>query len=164
LCCMFFFDIRILITPLVSSNSSCWRSLIQLRRVCLVNTYIFLSVETINIQHNGQKKKYKRTNNDLKKHTHGTKDRITRTPLKTGDELRCSGRVGSSCSISGTRRRVKLVTNVLYVLLRYTDSDYPFGIFKLFLLKILDTAQTGVLSKHIYLSISWNYWSINSWW
>jgi hypothetical protein len=28
LCCMFFFDIRILITPLVSSNSSCGRSLI----------------------------------------------------------------------------------------------------------------------------------------
>ena len=47
-----------------------------------------------------------------------------------------------------------LLAIVLYVLLRYTDSDYPFGIFKLFLLKILDTAQTGVLSKHIYLSIS----------
>ena len=28
-------------------------------------------------------KKYKRTNNDLKKHTHKTRDRITRTPLKT---------------------------------------------------------------------------------
>jgi hypothetical protein len=27
------------------------------------------------------------------KHTHKTKDRVTRTPLKTGDELRCSGRV-----------------------------------------------------------------------
>jgi hypothetical protein len=26
------------------------------------------------------------------KHTHKTKDRVTRTPLKTGDELRCSGR------------------------------------------------------------------------
>ena len=32
------------------------------------------------------------------KHTHNTKDRVTRTPLKTGDELRCSGRVESSCS------------------------------------------------------------------
>ena len=32
------------------------------------------------------------------KHTHKTKDRVTRTPLKTGGELRCSGRVGSSCS------------------------------------------------------------------
>ena len=30
------------------------------------------------------------------KHTHKTKDRVTRTPLKTGSELRCSGRVCSS--------------------------------------------------------------------
>jgi hypothetical protein len=44
------------------------------------------------------------------KHTHNTKDRVTRTPLKTGDELRCSGRVSSSCSTSCTRL-VNLVTN-----------------------------------------------------
>jgi hypothetical protein len=44
------------------------------------------------------------------KHTHKTKDRIIPTPLKTGGELRCSGRVRSSCSTSGTRR-VNLVTN-----------------------------------------------------
>ena len=44
------------------------------------------------------------------KHTNKTKDRVTRTPLKTGDELRCSGRVSSSCSTSGTRC-VNLVTN-----------------------------------------------------
>jgi len=44
------------------------------------------------------------------KHTHKTKDRLTRTPLKTWGELRCSGRVGSSCSTSGTRR-VNIVTN-----------------------------------------------------
>ena len=43
------------------------------------------------------------------KHTHKTKDRVARTPLKTLDELRCSKRAGSSCSTSGTRR-VKLVT------------------------------------------------------
>jgi hypothetical protein len=36
--------------------------------------------------------------------------RVTRTPLKTEGELRCSGRVISSCSNSGTRR-VNLVTN-----------------------------------------------------
>jgi hypothetical protein len=34
----------------------------------------------------------------------------TRTPLKTWVELMCSGRVGSSCSTSGTRS-VTLVTN-----------------------------------------------------
>jgi hypothetical protein len=27
------------------------------------------------------------------KHTHTTRNRVTRTPLKTGGELRCSGRV-----------------------------------------------------------------------
>ena len=37
------------------------------------------------------------------KHIHKTKDHVTRTRLKTGDKLRCSGRVGSSCSTSGTR-------------------------------------------------------------
>jgi hypothetical protein len=46
------------------------------------------------------------------KHTHKTKDRVTRTPLKTGGELRCSTRVSSSFSTSGTRR-VNLVTNPL---------------------------------------------------
>ena len=42
-----------------------------------------------------QKDKHRST-----KHTYKTKDRVTRTPLKTGGELRCSGRVCSSCSTS----------------------------------------------------------------
>ena len=33
-----------------------------------------------------------------------TKDRVTRTLLTTGGELRCSGSVSSSCSTSDTRR------------------------------------------------------------
>jgi hypothetical protein len=41
-----------------------------------------------NKQHNGQKKKDKRTNNDLQNITHKTTDRVTRTPLKTGGELK----------------------------------------------------------------------------
>ena len=45
-------------------------------------------------------------------HTFKTKDRVAGIPLKTGGELRCSGRVGSSCSTGGTRR-VNLVTNPL---------------------------------------------------
>ena len=44
------------------------------------------------------------------KHTYTTKDRVTRTPPKVGGELRCSGRVNSSCSTSGTRH-FNLVTN-----------------------------------------------------
>jgi len=43
-------------------------------------------------------------------HTHKTKDRVTRTRLKTGGELRCSERVSRSGSTSDTRR-VNLVTN-----------------------------------------------------
>ena len=54
--------------------------------------------------------KRKRTHNDLQNTTQKTKDLATQTAHKTGDELRCSGRVGSSCSTSGTRR-VTLVTN-----------------------------------------------------
>ena len=71
-----------------------------------------------NRQHNDQKKKHKRTIQKRKntkgrstKHIHKTKDRVTRTPLKTGGEFICSGRVGSSCSTSDTHRRVNLVTN-----------------------------------------------------
>ena len=44
------------------------------------------------------------------KHTYTTKDQVTRTPLKTGCELRYSGRVTSSYSTSDTRR-VTLITN-----------------------------------------------------
>jgi hypothetical protein len=44
------------------------------------------------------------------KHTYKTKDRVTRTPLKPGGELRSSERVSSSCSTSDTCR-VNLVTN-----------------------------------------------------
>jgi hypothetical protein len=53
----------------------------------------------------GQKDKQRST-----KHTHRIKDRVTRSPLKTGGELRCSGGVSSSSSTSVTRR-VNLVTN-----------------------------------------------------
>ena len=56
--------------------------------------------------------KRKSINNDLQ-NIHikvKTKERVTRTPLKTGGELRCSGRVSNSCSTRGTRR-VNLVTN-----------------------------------------------------
>jgi hypothetical protein len=56
------------------------------------------------------RKKYKRTNNDLQNIHYKTKDRVTRTPMKTGGELSCPGSVSCSCSTSDTRR-VNLVTN-----------------------------------------------------
>ena len=64
----------------------------------------------------GQKDKKRPT-----KPTYKTKDRVTRTPLKTGGELMCSGRVSSSCSTSDTRR-VNLVTNP--VVSRGRGSDW----------------------------------------
>ena len=67
------------------------------------------------------------------KQTHKTKDRVTRTPIKTGSKLRCSGRVGSSCSTSGTRR-VNLVTNPVighewgkHREVMYTETKYLLG-------------------------------------
>jgi hypothetical protein len=59
------------------------------------------------------KKKEKKRDKQLSTmHTHKTKDRVTRTTLKPGSELRCSGRVNSSCSTSDTRR-VNLDANIL---------------------------------------------------
>jgi hypothetical protein len=51
------------------------------------------------------KTKEKNTKKDKQrstKHTHKTKDGVTRTPLTYGDELMCSGTVGSFNSTSGT--------------------------------------------------------------
>ena len=43
---------------------------------------VIISRESKDRQHNGQKKKYKRTNNDLQYITQKTKECATRTPLK----------------------------------------------------------------------------------
>ena len=71
---------------------------------------IKICISKKNKQHNGKKKRVKKDKQRSTKHTHKTKDRVTRTLLRTGGELRCSRRVRSSCSTSGTRR-VNLVTN-----------------------------------------------------
>ena len=64
----------------------------------------------MNRQHNGTRKKGQKDKQQSTKHTQKTKDRVTRTLLKTRGEFRYPGRVSSSCSISGTRR-VNLDTN-----------------------------------------------------
>jgi len=56
------------------------------------------------------KDKEKRTNNDLQNTTQKTEYREIWTPLRTGDEHRCSGRISSSYSTSGTHR-ISLVTD-----------------------------------------------------
>ena len=50
------------------------------------------------------------------------KDRVTRTSLKPGGELRCSGKEGSSCSTSDTHR-VNLVANSVISRQRGTDRE-----------------------------------------
>ena len=50
------------------------------------------------------KEKLQKNKQRSTKHTYKTKDRVTRTPLKTGGEFRCSRRVSSSFSTSDTRR------------------------------------------------------------
>jgi len=47
------------------------------------------------------KEKVQKVKQRSTKHTHKTKDRVRRTPLKIGGELGCSGRVSSSCCTSG---------------------------------------------------------------
>ena len=57
-----------------------------------------------------KRRRIKIRNNGLQNITQKIKDRATQTPLKTGVELRCTGRVVSSCSTCGTRL-ITLVTN-----------------------------------------------------
>jgi hypothetical protein len=69
------------------------------------------------------KEKVQKDKQQSTKHTYKTKDRVTRTPVKTRGELRCSGRVGSSCSTSGTRR-VNLVFLHLRSMQVYSTFDF----------------------------------------
>ena len=92
------------------------------------------------------------------KHTH--KDRVTRTPLKTGDELRCSGMVGSSCSTSGTRR-VTLVTNAvghiceMFIFIKCRNPFCYFFLisclFRLWILYYFTLYQASGMSDEIYV-------------
>jgi hypothetical protein len=78
-------------------------SLKRIHRTCLYeegeeNAYDIENTKgviRIRISKNRQNKKDKQRST---KHTYKTKDRVTRPPLKTGGELRCSGMVSSSCS------------------------------------------------------------------
>jgi hypothetical protein len=68
------------------------------------------------------KEKVQKNKQRSTKHTHKTKDREIRTPLNPGSELRCFGRVNSSCSTSDTRR-VNLVTNPMTSHERVKDRE-----------------------------------------
>jgi len=68
------------------------------------------------------KRKVQKDKQRSTKHTYQTKDRVTRIPLKTGGELRCSGRVSSSCSTNGTRRVNSLLLKLLRDKRTYHDT------------------------------------------
>jgi hypothetical protein len=58
------------------------------------------------------------------KHTYKTKDRVTWTPLKIGGELRCSGRVSSSCSTSLYRNPIAIANLVPKMFTKQLDEQY----------------------------------------
>jgi hypothetical protein len=84
--------------------------------------------------------KRKKSNNDPHNTTQKTKDRATRTALTTGDELRCSGRVGTSYYTHAyhpqyymrEEMRKELFDFFIFVIalsvLRFKASLYPFSI------------------------------------
>ena len=71
---------------------------------------IRIRISKKNRQHNGQKIKHKRTNNDPQNIHIKLKIEQHKPHQKTGGELRCSGRVSSSCFTSGTLRIGKMTT------------------------------------------------------
>ena len=59
------------------------------------------------------KEKVQKNKQRSTKHTYKTKDLVTRTPLRTDGEFRCSGRLSSSCFTSDTRRVNKCMTVII---------------------------------------------------
>ena len=60
---------------------------------------IKICISKKNRQHNDLKKKVQKNKQRSTKHAH-EKDRIKRTPLKTGGELRCSGRAIGTINVT----------------------------------------------------------------
>ena len=82
-------------------NRRVWRYQREVIRICISKN---------NRQIQWSKEKVQKDKQWSTKHTHKSKDRVTRTPIKIMGELRRSERVRSSCSTSDTRR-VTLITN-----------------------------------------------------
>jgi hypothetical protein len=58
-----------------------------------------------------------------KAYAYNTEDRVTRTPLKTGCELRCSGRVNISCFISDSTKTSKIILNIIRKTKKMGNTD-----------------------------------------
>ena len=99
------------------------------------------------------------TNSHLQNITYKTKDRVTQTPLITGDELRCSGRVDSSCS-TRDNCRVNLITNSVISHNFFMKLTFFYSckvnttkiiFFPLYILEILMLAVKVGYANHVYL-------------
>ena len=79
-------------------------------------------------QHNGQKKKDKRTNNNLQNITHKTKYRVTRTPLKTSGTRRVTLVTNPVISHEwGKERKVFTTIGINHKTFEVMTSTYPVG-------------------------------------
>ena len=56
----------------------------------------------------------KKTNNDIQHATQKTNDSATRTSLKTGSEIRCSGRINNSYDFENDSNHIYLFLNHYY--------------------------------------------------
>jgi hypothetical protein len=98
---------EVYICHLILYSRACWNHCFE---SCTVATMTLLSVTKYLYYNSIQNDKT--INNDLQKITQKTKDRAKRTPLKTRVEPKCSGRIISSWTTSGTCR-VTPVTNTV---------------------------------------------------
>ena len=78
------------------------------------------------------KEKVQKDKEQSTKHTYKAKDRVTRTPLRTGGELMCSGMVTSSCSTSDTRRVNTCITSSAKYVGHIQDENKFWNIEKLY--------------------------------
>ena len=115
--------------PLISSFSNCSDSMLYICCLYILMTYVVYNIFDIcdfyqyhwidkeefedtkgaiktvyrrRTDNTMAKRKSTKLQTTITKHTHKTKDRATRTPLKTESESRCSGRASSCCSTSDT--------------------------------------------------------------
>jgi hypothetical protein len=113
------------------------------------------------LQFLAKRKKDNRTNNDIQSIAQKNKDPVSRIPLKTRSELRCSGKVGSSCSTNDTFYLTNTLNMIFIVLaffllailfpvpLWFTISDYRF-VYNFWLPLCLQFLITGLFTISDY--------------
>ena len=106
----------------------CWTNQLP-RRVWRYQREVIRIRKSKNRQQQCPKEKVQKDKQRSTKHTYKTKDRVTRAPLKTRGELRCSGSVSSSCPTNqNTLDRYEKLFNTAYSVSKNDPlfSDYTF--------------------------------------